>query len=359
MEFNRLVDDYMKSKGFQPSKLDPCIYIKKTDEGPIYVLVYVDDLIMIGKGKQYEEFVEDTEKEFTMPKSEDLHWYLGLKFDRSTINSMTIDQELFIKKKLDLFEPIIGQVKRSTALPLTYDDAHQTDLEPADPEFPYRSMVGGLMYAMVGSRPDIAQAVSTVSKYLDKPSKTHCELVIHIYQYLRGNSWKIEFNPTDGKVHIIAYCDASYSNMEERKSLSGYAILLNGCLISWNAQRQPVVALSTAEAELIAATSAGQEILWFREILEELGYPQETVILREDNQACIELGKFPAYDHKRTKHIDVRYFWIRDHIKNGNMKFEYCPTKSQWADIFTKQLAGPQLRSTISNFMKSSSQGEN
>jgi hypothetical protein len=204
------------------------------------VLVYVDDLIMIGKGKQYEEFVEDTEKEFTMPKSEDLHWYLGLKFDRSTINSMTIDQELFIKKKLDLFEPIIGQVKRSTALPLTYDDAHQTDLEPADPEFPYRSMVGGLMYAMVGSRPDIAQAVSTVSKYLDKPSKTHCELVIHIYQYLRGNSWKIEFNPTDGKVHIIAYCDASYSNMEERKSLSGYAILLNGCLISWNSQRQPV-----------------------------------------------------------------------------------------------------------------------
>ena len=125
-------------------------------------------------------------------------------------------------------------------------------------------------------------------------------------------------------------------------SISGYGILLSGGLVSWYSHTQPVVALSTAEAEYIAVTDAAKEIVWFKLLLSELGFSQGNVTLYEDNEAAIKISKNPQ-DHKRTKHIQVRYHYIRDQINDGIFHLEYIPTEFQLADMFTKGLYGPRL----------------
>jgi ribonuclease HI len=216
------------------------------------------------------------------------------------------------------------------------------------------------MYAMVGTRPDIAQAVSVVSQFLANPTKFHCDLVINIFKYLRSNFNCLHYKKTGTSIAVKGYVDASYNNEGQGRSRGGYAMFINDCCVSWNSHKQSATAaMSSAEAELMAAVEAGKELVWFIYLLEELGYKQQTCILMEDNQACIKLGTHPAIDHKRSKHIDPKWFWTRDHVNNGTFKFQYCPTKSQWADIFTKAVPGPQLREVLSNFMMFSSQGGN
>ena len=142
---------------------------------------------------------------------------------------------------------------------------------------------------------------------------------------------------------LVGYTDASYANSFEARSISGYGILICGCLVSWYSHTQQVVALSTAEAEYIAITDIAKEIAWFKLFMSEMGFPQGNVVVCEDNEAAIKISKNPQ-DHKRTKHIQVRYHYIRDQIYNGEFHLEYVPTEYQLADIFTKGLYGPRLR---------------
>ena len=118
---------------------------------------------------------------------------------------------------------------------------------------------------------------------------------------------------------------------------------LGGSAISWNSKRQPTVALSAAEAEYIAATDAGKECIWWKSFLKPFKLAQETITLHEDNQAAIALSKNPQF-HDRTKHIQVKYHWIREQISNGTFKLTYINTKNQLADLLTKALQGFVLR---------------
>lgn len=208
-------------------------------------------------------------------------------------------------------------------------------------------MVGSLMYAMISTRPDLAVAVSVVSKYLDNYTATHCELVSHIYRYIRANlNLKLHYQ-THGSVKLEAYTDASWANDINYKSRLGYGCLIGNSLVSWySGYQKGAPAQSSAEAEYYAAVAAANEVLWFRTLLGELGFPQETTTIHEDNQACIALTKNPE-DHKRTKHIQVKYHVIREYVAEKLVKFIYCPTKFQYGDMFTKPLNGNMLRSNL------------
>ena len=147
-------------------------------------------------------------------------------------------------------------------------------------------------------------------------------------------------------MEVGGYVDAAYANNEMYRSTTGFCFTVGSCLVSWYSKRQSVVAQSSAEAEYYAASDASNEAVWLKDLVTELGYPQKTVILHEDNQACIALTKNPE-NHKRTKHIQVKYHVVRNYVKDKIVEFKYVHTKDQLADLFAKSLPGFKLRQLL------------
>jgi hypothetical protein len=168
-------------------------------------------------------------------------------------------------------------------------------------------------------------------------------MVKRIYHYLRANPRKLQFKK-NGNIKLIGYCDSSLGNLEDISSLAGYCFMLGNTIISWKSFKEPVVALSTAEAEYIALTTAVQECIYLQQFLTGLGYITTKTEIHEDNHACIALAKNPQ-DKKRTRHIQIKFHWIREQLENGVYVLIPTKTHEQLADLFTKGLHGPQLRS--------------
>jgi hypothetical protein len=244
-----------------------------------------------------------------------LEWYLGIKFEHGPDGSISINQNNCITKKLDEFKSYIGppNLKRSSPFPANVpkllEEAEESTELIAD--FPYHQMACSLLFASVGTRIDLSYPISVLCKYLAKPKKIHCELLIHVYQYVRGNSdYSINYQD-EGNTNLTGYVDAAYANSVDCKSTSGYLFLLNGGLVSWSAKKQSVWARSSAEAEYISTDGASKDMLWLKEWLEDVDLPQGCVPLYEDNEACIALTKNPQY-HNKTKHIGILYHAVRD-----------------------------------------------
>jgi len=164
---------------------------------------------------------------------------------------------------------------------------------------------------MVCTRPDIAYAVGVVSRFLANPGKEHWKAVKWILRYLRGTTKKcLCFG--NGKLELSGYTDADWAgDKDSRKSISGYVTTFAGGAVSWQSKLQKCVALSTTEAEYIAATEACKEMLWMKNFLLELGVNQDKYVVLCDNQSTIHLAKNPSF-HSRSKHIDIRHHWIRE-----------------------------------------------
>ena len=208
---------------------------------------------------------------------------------------------------------------------------------------PYREAVGLLMYAALGTRPDIAFAVQTVSCFSIRPGIAHWEAVKKIFRYLKGtkNLW---LTYGGGKKEVIGYADADGSMAEDRHVISGYTFLLNGGAVSWSAKRQEIIALSTTEAEYVAATHAAKEALWLRSFISQIFDVEiSPLTLFSDNQSAIALTQDHQY-HARTKHIDIRFHFIRWIIEEGKLKLIYCPTHNMVADTLTKVLPSAKVK---------------
>lgn len=259
----------------------------------------------------------------------------------------------------------------------------------------YQRAIGSIMYVMLGTRPDLAYAVSTLSKYCINPGPKHSRAVQRVFRYLRKTKdFGITFggapNPAvqeairqdaTGKelskgitgVTAFGFTDSDWAgDKDSRKSTSGYLYTLYGGAISWKSAKQPIVATSSTEAEYIACTDAAKEGLWLRRIMaeirgesarESMEYSHETEaqklfrslsiksspvqkpgkqptrpqIILADNQGAIKLSKNPQH-HNRTKHIDVKYHFVRESCKEGLIQLVYIATGEMVADILTKSL---------------------
>lgn len=207
---------------------------------------------------------------------------------------------------------------------------------------PYASAVGSLMYAMVCTRPDIAHAVSTVSRFMSNPGRPHWEAVKWILRYLRGSTnLKLCFGDNEAK--LIAFSDSDMAgDVDRRKSTSGYLVTYAGGAVSWQSRLQKCVALNTTEAEFIAVTEASKELLWLKRLACELGFKQDKYVLFCDNQSAIHLSKNASF-HSRSKHIEVRYHWIRDVLYSKKMQLEKVHTDDNGADMLTKVVTRKKL----------------
>lgn len=205
--------------------------------------------------------------------------------------------------------------------------------------FPYRETVGSLMYLAIATRPDIRFAVGNVSRYLDRPAEAHVNAVKRILRYVKGSlETGIRFKGGNDLL-FCGYSDADYAgDKQTARSTSGYIFMLGGGVISWNSERQKSVALSTTESEYIAASHAIKELIWLKRLLSELLQIKIDIpFFYMDCQSAIRLVKNPEF-HKRTKHINIRYHFIREKFKENEFDLRYIPTNEQCADIMTKAL---------------------
>ena len=206
---------------------------------------------------------------------------------------------------------------------------------------PYREALGALQYLSIATRPDITYAVSILSRFMHNPGIPHWNGLKRVYAYLKytRDLW-LSFGTVKAKIE--GFSDADGMSQQDRHAISGYVFMLNGGAVSWSSKRQDTISLSTTEAEYIALTHAAKEAIWFRNLLSELFGPiVEPILINSDNQSAIALAKDDRF-HARTKHIDIRYHFIRYVIEEGKIRLTYCPTEDMIADIFTKAL--PSLK---------------
>ena len=213
-------------------------------------------------------------------------------------------------------------------------------------QVPYASVVGSLMYAMVCTRPDLSQAVSMVSRYMHNPGKGHWQAAKWILRYVHGTvDMGLVFQRDEKTVQpCIGYVDSDYAgDLDKRRSMTGYVFTLAGGPVSWRSTLQATVALSTTEAEYMAVTEAFKEAIWLQGLLDDLGIVQEQIPVHCDSLSAIYLAKNQVH-HARTKHIDVRYHFVREIIDEGDILLVKIDTKENPADMLTKVVPGIKFR---------------
>jgi hypothetical protein len=214
-------------------------------------------------------------------------------------------------------------------------------------DFPYVSAVGALLYLATATRPDISHTVSVLCRFNNNPGMEHWKAVKHLLRYLKGTvDMKLTYSPSPSRSHepFVTYTDADHGgDPDNSRSTSGYLLCIGTGAVSWSSKLQSLVALSTTEAEFIAAVEAGKEMLWMRNLLQELGFPVAgPSTFQIDNQSALAVAKNPEH-HGRMKHLDMRYFWLRDAVENGTLSPVYVPTEEQAADILTKSLCAQKI----------------
>lgn len=208
-------------------------------------------------------------------------------------------------------------------------------------EVPYQEVVGCLLYIANATRPDIGYATSDVSRFNNAHSDVHWIAVKRILRYLRGTiNLKLRFKRHQNMKLVSAFCDADWgSELDDRKSRSGFVVLMCGGAVSWQSKKQSIVALSSTEAEYISLSSTVKELIWIAQLIKEIIGIKICAAVWCDNQSAIELASCEAY-RPRTKHIDIRHHHIRDHMQNGLIELKYVKTDKQVADLLTKAVTG-------------------
>jgi hypothetical protein len=334
----KTLSDFLVSKGFKAIDADNSVFQRDTS----YIAVYVDDLLLIGPDSiVLHEIKLELANRFSMTDLGPVAFYLGMSITRDRQNrTLRIGQQAYLSEAIrnaGVWDAICATTPMES-----------TRLEPAEdgyfaePGFKalYQSHVGTLMYAMLGSRPDIAFSVSCVSRYASNPTPKHMIAVLRIFKYLHGTlthqlTYRGELSALSG------YSDSDWAgDVSTSRSTSGFVFNIGSGAISWSAKRQPTVALSTCEAEYRGQTQAAKEAIWLRQLLQNLNPSSTTpyaTIIYCDNQGAIALAKDPRF-HARTKHIAIQHHWVREQIANETIQLEYVSTAKQVADGLTKAL---------------------
>jgi len=259
-----------------------------------------------------------------------------------------VDEEIYLKQagrmwniKLDTTLKEIG-LKNPSSTSTDFSKLSDEDAEAVD--VPYQEAIGSLLYAAQGTRPDIAYAVNFLSKFNKNFKAAHWKAVKRVFRYLRGTiNYCLSYNFRNSK--LIGYCDSDWaSEAADRKSVTGYIFKLANGTVSWCSKKQPIMALSSTEAEYIALGSAAQEALWIQQLLREFWKEADkSVEIWCDNQSTIKLASSEAY-RPRTKHIDVKFHFLRSHVEKGDIAVKYVNTNENNADMLTKAISSEKFK---------------
>ena len=339
--WNREFSAFLKEFRFKETDADKCIFVGHVGQSTVYLALYVDDGLIAAESREILEFVlEHLRKAFKITIG-DASLFVGMQIERDRVRKLTfVHQSAYARRVLEKFGMIDA---KSMSVPSDPNVILNPVLEKdkVAVKVPYREAVGSLMFLAIVSRPDIAFAVNSVSKFLNNPSYDHWRAVKRILAYVsRTLEYGIEFRGGGSVLELIGYSDADYAgDVETRRSTTGYIFELAGGPVTWASQRQKLVTLSTTESEYVAASVTSREAIWLRKLLSDIECPcADATTIYVDNQSAIRLVKNPEF-HKRTKHIDIRYHYIREKVDADELHVEYLCAEEQKADIFTKALS--------------------
>ncbi|KAJ0390641.1 hypothetical protein P43SY_010880 [Pythium insidiosum] len=317
--------------GFKPCGGDTCVFVKRVRNEFIYICLYVDDMVVAARTS---ELVDDVKRaiasRFRIKELGYVRHLLGMEiaYDQKA-RTMTVTQTQYIKTIVDRFNQ---QGARNVTNPcdqslkLSKADAPQTvDEKEEMSKKPYRSLIGCIQYVAQCTRPDVTYAVTHLSRFMENPGKKHWAAAIKILRYLKATSEKGINYSNLGELHTpVAFCDADWgTNLDDRRSVSGMVMMMNGGPVVYKSKYQATVALSSTEAEYLALSMCAQEVAWVRGLLNDLGINLEKPTqVWEDNQGAIALAHNQGY-HARTKHVDIRHHYIRESINNKIIKLDY------------------------------------
>lgn len=335
--WNDTINEFLVNLGFQRSTADYCLYYKSSGKDIIFVLIYVDDIILAGINLNIiEKCKKDLMNKFELQDKGDLKNFLGLEieYDRDK-GFLEISQKRYLQGILKKFN---FENCNSISTPIDPKCAMNTHNYESEKE-PVRELVGCLMYLMLGSRPDISFSVNYYSRYQDKNVSEVWKGLKRLMRYLKGTADVIlKFERKTVDLEMTCYVDSDWGgDLQDRKSVSGYLIKVFGNTVLWVTRKQNCVSLSSTEAELVALCSAVQDCLYFKRLLQDLGIHFDRFKVYEDNQGCIAIINNPE-NNRRIKHIDLKYNFISENVKSGLILVEYINTRLQIADILTKGL---------------------
>jgi len=343
VEFNKFLIDF----GFTRCKHDLCVYYRVRPDGEYTILIiYVDDgLACRNRPEVLKEILDFLSQHFKI-RSIPPTRFVGLDITRDRKNrTLSISQPDFIRRLLTRYNmaechPVATPSNPSNRVNASMSPKTTEEIREME-KTPVREAVGSLMYLMGMTRPDIAFAVTQIAHFVSNPGRGHWEALKQVFAYLAGT---IHYGITYGgdrmnaKTPLQAYSDADLAaDLIKRKSTTGMCVSFHGGPVSWGSKRQRAIALSTADSEFYAASECSRDVIWFRSILAELGIIVGTVPILCDSSCARSIIEDPE-EHKRTKHIDIKYFFVREQQELKNLIMMAVPTENQVADIFTKPL---------------------
>ncbi|CAF4947657.1 unnamed protein product [Pieris macdunnoughi] len=332
--WNARINDFLIDLDYKKSVSEPCLYSKKCKNEQIIIAIFVDDFFIFSNCKTMtNDLKKKLMSKFKIKDLGQIKRCLGMRV-KCENNCISIDQEQFVKQILKKFYMTDCNTKDTPMeCNLKLEKA-----ECVDKQFPYPQLIGNLMYLSVLTRPDISYSVSYLSQFNNCFSSVHWHHVKRILKYLqKTKSYGLKF--TKDTCNLEGFVDADWaSNTVDRKSYTGFCFKLSGCVISYECRKQQTVALSSTEAEYMAIAEACKEAIYLKSLISDIIGCNYTVVIYNDNQGAKKLTENPLF-HKRTKHIDVRYHFIREAVSNSLIKIEYLSTSEMPADILTKSLS--------------------
>lgn len=335
--WNKKVDNCLISNGYKRSKIEPCMYIKDTNKCKTIVTVYVDDFFIFSNDKiETENLKQVLSNQFSIKDLGQVKVCLGMNI---TFNKdkeyVTLSQETYIDQLLNKFN--LSDCKTADT-PMEVKLNVNKGQDSINSDVPYQQLIGSLMYLSVLTRPDISYSISFLSQFNNCHTKELWEYAKRVLKYLkRTKSYGIKYCKA-GNSEITGYVDADWaSNSIDRRSYTGMCFMLCDGVISWECKKQKCVALSSTESEYVGLSEACREAMYLKELQYEITNKMYTISLFNDNQGAQKLCANPVF-HKRTKHIDIKYHFCRDAVKDKIVKVLYLPTADMPADILTKSL---------------------
>ncbi|KAH9682249.1 hypothetical protein KPL71_027276 [Citrus sinensis] len=337
-------DSFIMSLEYNRLGSDHCAYYKRFEDNDfIILLLYVDDMLVAGPNKdRIQELKVQLAREFEMKDLGPANKILGMQIHRDRNNrKIWLSQKNYLKKLLRRFNM---QDCKSISTPLPVNFKLSSSMCPSNEaerkemsRVPYASTVGSLIFAMICTRLDIAQAVGAVSRYMANPGGEYWIAMKRILRYIRGTS-DVALCYGGSEFTVRGYVDSDFAgDLDKRKSTTGYVFTLAGAAVSWVSKLQTVVALSTTEAEYMAVTQACKEAIWIQRLLEELGHKQQKIPVYCDSQSALHIARNPAF-HSRTKHLGVQYHFVREVMEDGSVDLQKIHTKENLADVLTKPI---------------------
>ena len=362
--YKKFIEEFAKI-GFRQIESDWSVHTCETELGRSMTATSVDDILVASTTKaESDQVAKDLGSLFEITDSEQVESLLGCRITRNRARrSIKIDQEIYITSILRQFGMEHCNSATTPLPPKLYLTKHMCPTTQKEREevshHPYREVVGKCMYLSTCTRPDISYAVRELARFMSNFGTPHWNAARHLLRYLQGTrSHGLTLGNVDDAYPIFkGLCDSDWAMGENRHSVSGYLILLGTSPIAWSSKQQAVVALSSCEAEYLSCSHCARQILWLRNLFNELGYPQnDPTILLCDNSGTILASRDPQ-SHSRMKHIDIRHHFIRHCVNNNLIDLRHVPGTQNISDLLTKPLHRLTQAKWVSMLQLDSDQG--